>query len=102
MTDYTPGPWTVDHAMITGATGDTVALICDTGEALGTVADWPRLTGPVPADAVNEANARLIAAAPDLLAALEAFAQAFEDDSIEMCDVNDMAIAAIAKARGEG
>jgi len=52
-------------------------------------------------------NARLIAAAPELLEALEAFvrehdceASAFEDDSLCECKLCIPARAAIAKARG--
>jgi uncharacterized Rossmann fold enzyme len=45
---------------------------------------------------IREADARLIAAAPDLLAALEALLS--YDDMVECAD---MARAAIAKARGE-
>ena len=54
-----------------------------------------------------EADARLIAAAPELLEALEAFvrehdceASAFEDDSLCECKLCIPARAAIAKARG--
>jgi hypothetical protein len=50
----------------------------------------------------QEANARLIAAAPDLLAALERFAHAMEQRSYpELQGVASDAFAAIAKAKGE-
>ena len=71
---YTPGPWTIDHQRI-GPPGEPVALLCDVNDPMsGTVIDWPRGNDSGTAmsidDAENEANARLIAAAPDLLAAL--------------------------------
>jgi hypothetical protein len=51
------------------------------------------------AKANREANARLIAAAPDLLAALEAFVDGDNGDSIDTRYEN--ARQAVAKARGE-
>ena len=71
---YTPGPWTIDHQRI-GPPGEPVALLCDVNDPMtGTVIDWPRGNDSGTAmsidDAENEANARLIAAAPALLAAL--------------------------------
>lgn len=51
-----------------------------------------------------EANARLIASAPDLLEALEEFSRVYdgmEDGSGEMCPTLIKARAAIARARGE-
>ena len=70
-TNHTPGPWTIDHERI-GPPGEPVALLCDTNAPKsGTVVEWPRC-GEVVDDAENEANARLIASAPDTLAALEA------------------------------
>ena len=47
-----------------------------------------------------EANARLIAAAPDLLEACEAYVRAYEDVTGTI-HVNDRVRAAIAKARGD-
>ena len=76
MTNHTPGPWTIDHQQI-GPPGEPVALLCDmTAPSPGTVVEWPRgeywlLTDDPIYDAENEANARLIASAPELLAALE-------------------------------
>lgn len=96
----TPGPWIVKQTssgnpfVYEGATGKTVAGValvkkdCDREE--------------------SEANARLIAAAPELLAALERTADVLEyynenkgptRDSA-LCDLFAIARAAIAKARG--
>jgi hypothetical protein len=69
-TKHTPRPWTIDHERI-GPFGEPVALLCDmTASSPGTVVDWPRET-EVADDAENEANARLLASAPELLRALE-------------------------------
>ena len=75
----TPGPWTIDHQRI-GPPGEPVALLCDVNDPMtGTVIDWPRGNDSGTAmsidDAENEANARLIASAPDLLAALKDVAE---------------------------
>ena len=66
---HTPGPWTIDRQRI-GPPGEPVALLCDVNDSMtGTVIDWPRGNDSATAmsidDAENEANARLIAAAPE-------------------------------------
>jgi len=76
---HTEGPWTIDHQRI-GPPGEPVALLCDVNDPMtGTVIDWPRGNDSGTAmsidDAENEANARLIASAPDLLAALKDVAE---------------------------
>lgn len=94
MTDHTPGPWRATENLIQGymateaATAPlrpTIALVCTTTTSAG-------------------ANAALIAAAPDLLAALEELTTelAFRDGPcVENCGCNiDTARAAIAAARG--
>lgn len=87
---FTPGPWTIDivgtSALVVGSDGLTVAEVVDT----------------MP-------NARLIAAAPDLLAACQLWDQGFADgeqftESQFVKWVNDnrrAARAAIAKATGQ-
>ena len=114
MTNHTPGPWTIDHQQI-GPPGEPVALLCDmTAPSPGTVVEWPRgeywlLTDDPFDDAENEANARLIASAPELLAALENLSDWFgEVDEINeslldwfgLHKVLDRTTAAIVKARG--
>lgn len=106
---HTPGPWRVE-AGTTLVWGE--CLIAEDGsiENLGIpVADacnTPRSWGRIILDDEKEANARLIAAAPELLAALkwavaklncEPFEWADEDDA----NAHEAAIAAIAKAKGE-
>ena len=75
---HTPGPWTVDHERI-GPPGEPVALLCDTtATEPGTVVEWPRF-GEVVDDTENEANARLLASAPELLEALENLVASIEN-----------------------
>jgi hypothetical protein len=76
---HTPGPWIIDHQRI-GPPGAPVALLCDVAAPhAATVVDWPRGNDSGTAisidDAENEANARLIASAPDILAALKDVAE---------------------------
>jgi len=84
MAEHTPGPWTIydqtdpHHIKIKGQYAD--------------------IGGAHVADILGEANARLIAAAPDLLAALKAFMHADGHDDFE--DEWPAARAAIAKAEG--
>lgn len=55
----------------------------------------------MPEDGVMIANAHLIAAAPDLLAACERIHQELLDGELPSAEALDMIEAAIAKARGE-
>lgn len=97
MSKHTPGPWDVlpyvDAIKILDSNGSSIALVCDR---------WTDEPG-MPPD-----NARLIAAAPDMLAALQRLceqAEMTEDyrDSFDGTLVNacKQARAAIAKAKGE-
>ena len=101
MTDYTPGPWVIT----TG--GDDETIVTSTRDADGLDDDVALVYGGNDADpATCEANARLIAAAPDLLAALESIEEqirliGIEDwHGAEGLDVS-VVRAAIAKALGE-
>lgn len=90
MSAHTPGPWTLGSRVISADTHDTfnvaVALLSSAREA-------PELS-----EDERAANGRLIAAAPDLLEALEEMVDAVgfgsEDPSVER------ARAAVVKARG--
>lgn len=86
MSAHTPGPWAVDGHFV--VRGDGTAL-CDV---------WA--SRPIP-NAEAEANARLIASAPDLLEALEALV--WDRDVRDVATHHDIgrARAAIAKAKGE-
>lgn len=94
MGEHTPGPWTLDEDAITDSDGDR--WICQGFDKCeGLFENW-------------EANARLIAAAPQLLGALESFKR---EISRRFANDNDMtpetrrvvmkARAAIAAAKGE-
>jgi len=60
------------------------------------------MTKHTPATPKDLANAQIMAAAPDLLAALETFVQAYEESFVITDDDYCIARTAIAKARGEG
>jgi hypothetical protein len=118
---HTPGNWTINHECI-GPPGEPVALLCDmTAPNVATVVDWPRRDAEAVDDTENEANARLIAAAPELLAALEEVlglasqahsdcewendtrcdAEGYGDGNVDEHLILRNTIAAIAKATGE-
>ena len=88
MTEHTPGPWAIwtdpdrydPYATVYCPRDDTVIAKCDIGHA--------------PVD-VERANARLIAAAPDMLDELERLLDVLGDEDIEIVEQ------VIAKARGE-
>ena len=102
MSEHTPGPWRVEpkrkihkcgaeFVWVSGIESDTrcwgrFARVC------------VRLSGMDEDDQDGICNARLIAAAPDMLAALEEVAHAYENGG--MIEPIQKAIAAIAKARG--
>ena len=92
---HTPGPWTVELAegvRVLDANGRRVASV--------SLLSW-KLAEPR-SEAEICMNAQLIAAAPDLYEALEAIQKArFHPDPGEMSEANNMAAAALAKARGE-
>lgn len=87
---HTPGPWSLDATrMILGKdfTGQWKAIT-----------DRVRGGSPMQADA----NARLIAAAPELLATLQRLVDLLNEDlDPEQAAAWDAAVAAIAKAKGE-
>jgi len=98
---HSPGPWFVHD--FSGVNGEKVtpcdfAVSCTTPDQLTVAVMGMGLTG-TPKE--WEANARLIAAAPDLLEALEALADhvGYRIGDNE-CRPLENAIAAIAKARG--
>jgi hypothetical protein len=92
MSKHTPGPWKIVHH----ANGLGEATQID-GANRGSVADVYGAT-----DGVQTANAHLIAAAPDMLEALEAL---MSDSSTLAGNIQieswELATAAIKKARGQ-
>lgn len=97
-TKHTPGPWS--HTPMK----DTIWA--NDGETkVATLADLPWVTlssgRRCSDDATEQANARLIAAAPELLAALERFTRWYEQNSVpDLQGVACDAFQAIAKAKG--
>lgn len=102
---HTPGPWTIAHSTISWwikAPSDQSGQLA--GGALP--ADTWHMTREQRRESTAMANARLIAAAPEMLAALEAIEAApawGAPDRWETTptEVRVLARAAIAKARGE-
>lgn len=92
-TKHTPGPWDVDEcrygfAVYARKSGDAVVKTEDVEGRYGAID--------------NEADARLIAAAPELLEALTEIVAAADGDGWKQLDPSFAAArAAIAKARGE-
>lgn len=86
---HTPGPWHVHGGEIGPSPDETIAVVCALSGNDG--------------DMEEEANARLIAAAPDLLAALEAVVTTGGWDNLDTGGrgTHGAALAAIAKAKGE-
>ena len=110
MSGYTPGPWTYegDHTHRQFNIRMLGYLIGTRDEALHicTVNNLPPhiLANRDPSTA--EANARLIAAAPDMLAALEDGLQWFETGRVDGVAYDEQSVAesfraAIAKAKGQ-
>lgn len=93
MSKHTPGPWRVeiDDSPDAAWAWQWPTIVSDEYEVVGTEGIYGDLE-------TDMANARLIAAAPDLLEALkEVFA---DHDAANRLSWNDRAAAAIAKATG--
>lgn len=117
MSKHTPGPWLIHGAML-GYKGD---ILSPTAKRIPDCHHIARCFAPKPeSDAICElqaigiereaiaqieANARLIASAPDLLEALQWIAKNYENGHINHVDfrveAKHLADAAIAKALGE-
>lgn len=85
---HTPGPWTQGTSAI-GITCVWLDGLTEQEHKMGQSHTW--------IDCETESNARLIAAAPDLLDALQVMLDAAQHDITQECDI---ARAAIAKAIG--
>jgi hypothetical protein len=86
---YTPGPWQQWKGQV--FIQNPSRMICDvSGDSIA----WPL----IPEEVIP--NARLIAAAPELLEALERVCASWEAKGVGMTDALAMARAAIAKAKG--
>lgn len=104
-TQHTPGPWAVTtvgscHGIHPAASDNERDDICRVAPHNYHPNGWQAAKGEA------EANARLIAAAPDLLAALEWWIVQMQNDSCDdmgklLDDMTDKARAAITKATGK-
>ena len=97
MSKHTPGPWWLDH-------GDDVNLFNHVGISAETHELLAQVVWRLDDDKSTpecEANARLIAAAPDLLDALQTMPQSLSNTEQEWWDWIDKARKAIDKATGE-
>ena len=86
MAEHTPGPWRSDSPYVSAPSGEHRKIVADCDQHFS--------------DDECEANTRLIAAAPDLLAALEGLMHP-HGGVIGTTKVIATAKAAIVKARGE-
>lgn len=92
---YTPGPWEVRKAKQPVDGAFDFAIGADFGDSKHCIAEaFGMVSEGCPAPA--EANARLIAASPDMLKALEKIASGWPGT-----EASTIAIHAIAKAKGE-
>ena len=98
MTKHTPGPWRVEQKVVRAHVfAEHIGMDCHVATCFG-----PNPASPDDIEAIALANARLIAAAPDLLAALEDAALALEETGGRWAvAAAGRARAAIAKAKGE-
>ena len=98
MSKHTPGPWLQSHRQ-TGPEAWNTQVYDEAGRTIATLAWYPvTLTGGLIGTA-REANARLIAAAPDLLEACRYIVEAGETGDEETAIAK--ARAALAKAESE-
>ena len=84
-TKHTPGPWVIESRTNKGAGFSIIAK--EAHFSCAGVAHY-----------IGEADARLIAAAPDLLEALKRMREKYGEYACEICEIAD---SAIAKATGE-
>lgn len=104
-TEHTPGEWTTTLAVRRSTDFvEHIKVKADNDWTMAEVRYWHQHEG---GPAMAEANARLIAAAPDLLAACEAARPALSAHEQTGCDCPDseaarLIRAAIAKAKGGG
>lgn len=91
MMTHTPGPWFVAETDDNEGYPETVIRAMGGVAGVSVAVDFPKIFG------MRDANARLIAAAPDLLEALRAVVSVADRETDEF----DLAHAAIAKATGK-
>lgn len=110
-TPYTPGPWKTEHRKGADAMYRT-EIFSEQHGGIATCEWTPKHCGNGVIETYREANARLIAAAPELLEAAKLVLEWYEAEDnhsgtdfyqrMQMCrDSEDAVRAAIAKATGE-
>jgi hypothetical protein len=92
---HTPGPWEVESGEAVYVLDKEYGRVCTVNWLRGPFGSFGRRT-----DAEGHANARLIAAAPDLLAALRALVAKSTDLHGDWSEEWRKALEAIAKAEG--
>lgn len=95
---HTPGPWAQSHRE--QPNGDYITQVyCENGVTIASLAWYPVELGDGITGTSREANARLIASAPDLLSALELAA---EKAALNCTDAEwQQIVSVLRKARGE-
>ena len=98
---HTPGPWRCLQRG-TQVWGRSVggSRLVESDHLIGDVRGWGHIQYLPNGEGVQDANGRLIAAAPDMLEALEKLARLGNGDEYGNSDGNMIARAAIAKATG--
>ena len=100
-TDHTPGPWRIGFLDGSGASfEDSVYILAGHNGDEHSIVRGGRDDWNVPRGITNEANARLIASAPEMLVALEQAEQQLDYGQIDHAMIYIRA--AIAKATGRG
>lgn len=105
MSKHTPGPWSVPHSADEESGCSCGYVFSESQRGFGAVATVP-FGGEDENYPLAKANAKLIAAAPDLLEALQPFLD-FADRELDLHgdvipeSIIEAARAAIAKAKGE-
>ena len=94
MSDYIPGPWWVDRDIIYGDYQDGTSV--SVASVLNVAFPYGRRAGKS-----TQANARLIAAAPDLLVALMLAKDMMIANDLSLPNTFEVIDEALAKARGE-
>ena len=97
MSEHTPGPWKAKKWVGTDPYDDPDRPFVEVGNVHWSPKNWK------PAAAIKQtANARLIAAAPELLEALENLLKVHEGEGGTQHNAADIARAAISKAKAKG
>lgn len=101
--EHTPGPWEAeeqDNSLWITGRDRTANVICDIVERMSVLDEGTNTHTPCLQDEYF-ANARLIAASPDLLDACIYAIEAYESDGFENMDVRDQMIYKLCKAAVE-